>query len=140
MLTNTPEANGREFGISRKTGYKILGRYNDSGPEALTDRSRRPCRHANQLPVQVEMLIARPKQDRPAWGRQGQALHRIHARYHSIHRRAAHSTMGVRAPGKASRKRAPRPRNPAWISIRQRLGEPVTVSHHEDADVATQPR
>ena len=32
----------REFGISRKTGYKILGRYHDSGLEALTDRSRRP--------------------------------------------------------------------------------------------------
>ena len=35
----------REFGISRKTGYKILGRYHDSGLEALTDRSRRPYRH-----------------------------------------------------------------------------------------------
>lgn len=36
----------REFGISRKTGYKILKRHNDSGLEALTDRSRRPYRHA----------------------------------------------------------------------------------------------
>ncbi len=34
----------REFGISRKTGYKILGRYKDHGLEALTDRSRRPYR------------------------------------------------------------------------------------------------
>jgi transposase len=32
----------REFGISRKTGYKILKRYNDVGLEGLTDRSRRP--------------------------------------------------------------------------------------------------
>jgi len=31
----------REFGISRKTGYKLVDRYNDSGLEALTDRSRR---------------------------------------------------------------------------------------------------
>jgi putative transposase len=58
----------REFGISRKTGYKILRRYNDSGLAALTDRSRRPYRHANQLPVQIETLIVRLKQDRPAWG------------------------------------------------------------------------
>ncbi len=58
----------REFGISRKTGYKILRRYNDSGLEALTDRSRRPYRHANQLPVQIETLIVRLKQDKPAWG------------------------------------------------------------------------
>jgi transposase len=58
----------REFGISRKTGYKILKRYNDSGLEALTDRSRRPYRHANQLPFQIETLIVRLKEDKPAWG------------------------------------------------------------------------
>ena len=38
----------REFGISRKTGYKILERYNETGLDGLTDRSRRPYRHANQ--------------------------------------------------------------------------------------------
>jgi transposase len=32
----------REFGISRKTGYKILTRYNAIGLDGLTDRSRRP--------------------------------------------------------------------------------------------------
>jgi putative transposase len=58
----------REFGISRKTGYKILTRYNDVGLEGLTDRSRRPYRHANQLPVQIETLIVRCKQDKPSWG------------------------------------------------------------------------
>jgi Helix-turn-helix domain len=31
-----------EFGISRKTGYKILDRYQDCGLRGLTDRSRRP--------------------------------------------------------------------------------------------------
>jgi Helix-turn-helix domain len=41
----------REFGISRKTGYKILTRYNEIGLDGLTDRSRRPYRHANQLPT-----------------------------------------------------------------------------------------
>jgi len=58
----------REFGISRKTGYKILTRYNAIGLEGLTERSRRPYRHANQLPVQIEMLIVRLKQDKPNWG------------------------------------------------------------------------
>jgi transposase len=42
----------REFGISRKTGYKIFQRYREHGLEALTDRSRRPVRYANQLPPQ----------------------------------------------------------------------------------------
>jgi len=31
-----------EFGISRKTGYKIYQRYKDIGTRGLTDRSRRP--------------------------------------------------------------------------------------------------
>ena len=57
----------REFGISRKTGYKLVDRYNDSGLEALTDRSRRPYRQANKLPFQIETLIVRLKQDKPAW-------------------------------------------------------------------------
>jgi hypothetical protein len=58
----------RRFGISRKTGYKILNRYNSCSLEGLTDRTRRPYRHANQLPVQIETLIVRSKQERPHWG------------------------------------------------------------------------
>nr|WP_259665515.1 helix-turn-helix domain-containing protein [Rhizobium bangladeshense] len=46
----------RAFGISRKTGYKIFNRYKDDGLEALTDRSRRPVRYANQLPEPVEAM------------------------------------------------------------------------------------
>jgi transposase-like protein len=41
----------RDFGISRKTGYKIFDRYKEHGLEALSDRSRRPVRFANQLPA-----------------------------------------------------------------------------------------
>ena len=48
-----------EFGISRPTGYKIFSRYKDLGYEGLLDRSRRPYRHANQLPFQVESAIVR---------------------------------------------------------------------------------
>jgi transposase InsO family protein len=58
----------RAFGISRKTGYKIFDRYKEHGLEALTDRSRRPWRHANQLPAQVETLIVRIKREKPHWG------------------------------------------------------------------------
>jgi len=32
----------REFGISRKTGYKIFDPYQQCGVQGLTDRSRRP--------------------------------------------------------------------------------------------------
>ncbi len=58
----------REFGISRKTGYKIFNRYQSCGLEGLFDRSRRPYRHANQLPFQVERTILRIKRERPSWG------------------------------------------------------------------------
>jgi transposase InsO family protein len=58
----------RDFGISRKTGYKIFNRYRDQGLEALTDRSRRPVRYANQLPDQVERLIVDLKRDKPHGG------------------------------------------------------------------------
>jgi len=58
----------RDFGISRKTGYKIFSRYKDQGLDALTDRSRRPVRYANQLPDPVERLIVDLKRDKPHWG------------------------------------------------------------------------
>src|ERR1700752_3059078 len=58
----------RAFGISRKTGYKIFERYKEHGLEALTDRSRRPVRYANQLPRQIESLIVAAKHDKPHWG------------------------------------------------------------------------
>lgn len=58
----------REFGISRKTGYKVFDRYKEHGLEALCDRSRRPVRYANQLPAQVESLIVCLKRDKPHWG------------------------------------------------------------------------
>src|SRR5262249_54079856 len=57
-----------EFGISRQTGYKIYERYKHWGLHGLTDRSRRPYRHANQLPRSLEDQIVALKKDFPAWG------------------------------------------------------------------------
>src|SRR5262245_1266119 len=58
----------REFGISRKTGYQIFTSYREHGLEALTDRSRRPMRYANQLPAQVEAAIIELKRSKLHWG------------------------------------------------------------------------
>ena len=58
----------REFGISRKTGYKIFDRYQECGVQGLTDRSRRPYRYANQLPFQVENYILNVKREHATWG------------------------------------------------------------------------
>jgi transposase InsO family protein len=58
----------RQFGISRVTGYKIFNRYKNCGLDALNDRSRRPYRHANKLPFQVERMILAIKREHGSWG------------------------------------------------------------------------
>lgn len=58
----------REFDISRKTGYKIYSRYKDCGLEGLSDRSRRPYRQANKLPLQIEQQILKIKREHMSWG------------------------------------------------------------------------
>jgi putative transposase len=57
-----------EFGISRKTGYKIFARYKDCGLQGFSDRSRRPHRQANRLPPQLEAMIVHLKREYPSWG------------------------------------------------------------------------
>jgi len=58
----------REFGISRKTGYKIFDRYQECGWEGLSDRTRRPFRYANQLPEPIEAAIVAARREKPSWG------------------------------------------------------------------------
>jgi len=58
----------RTFGISRVTGYKIFSRYKECGLDALNDRSRRPYRHANKLPFQIERTILSIKRKHRTWG------------------------------------------------------------------------
>ena len=45
------------YGISRKTGYKWLGRYRSDGLEGLDERSRRPHRYAGELPHAIRQAI-----------------------------------------------------------------------------------
>src|ERR1700688_3881976 len=59
----------REFGVSRKTGYKIFDRYKEHGLEALTDRSRPAVRYTNRLPEQIEGPVVRPNAEKPHWVR-----------------------------------------------------------------------
>src|SRR6187549_436203 len=57
-----------EFGISRKTGYKIFDRYKDCGVQAFSERSHRAHRQANRLPAPIEATIVRLKREYPDWG------------------------------------------------------------------------
>jgi putative transposase len=57
----------RRYGISRKTGYKWLGRWLQEGPVGLGDRSRAPKHHPRQVPAeQVAAILA--MRDRYGWG------------------------------------------------------------------------
>lgn len=58
----------REYGISRKTGYKWLKRYRQSGIDALQDRSRRPKHSPTRTVLEVEQLIVQTRQQHPYWG------------------------------------------------------------------------
>lgn len=58
----------REFGISRKTGYKIFNRYKDFGIRGLEDRTRSPYRHPNKTPFQIENAILKIKRGHRSWG------------------------------------------------------------------------
>jgi transposase InsO family protein len=56
------------YGISRKTGYKWLGRYRELGPEGLHDLPRAPLNHGRATaPDLVERIVA-VKETHPPWG------------------------------------------------------------------------
>ena len=58
----------REFGISRKTGYKFLRRYESDGEKGLYDRRRLPHRSPNRTPRDMVELIIEARHRRPTWG------------------------------------------------------------------------
>jgi transposase InsO family protein len=58
----------RQFGISRPTAYKWIKRYEQLGPEGLSELSRRPksCSHAILEQIENEVLAVRNRH--PTWG------------------------------------------------------------------------
>lgn len=58
----------RAYGVSRKTAYKWLGRYQEVGPEGLLERSRAPHSRPWTLSDDVAELIVALRKKRPTWG------------------------------------------------------------------------
>lgn len=58
----------REFGISRKTAYKWLARYQARGRAGLGDASRAPQRRVRQKPAYWKQRVKAVRQARPHWG------------------------------------------------------------------------
>ena len=58
----------REFGVSRKTGYKWLARYRDAGVEGLLDRSRAPQHHPQAIAREIAERCIAVRRAHPTWG------------------------------------------------------------------------
>jgi transposase InsO family protein len=58
----------RQFGISAKTGYKLLKRYQGEGEAGLEDRSRRPTSSPRRTPPEIEAAVVAVRDLHPAWG------------------------------------------------------------------------
>ena len=56
------------YGVSRKTGYKWLGRYRTRGLQGLEDLSKKPHGQPVHLNPEIEGKIVALKQKRPLWG------------------------------------------------------------------------
>ena len=57
------------FGISRKTGYKWINRYWETGnPASLLDRSKRPHHFPTQTPEAITKALLSIRDKHPSWG------------------------------------------------------------------------
>ena len=83
----------RRYGVSRKTGYKIAGRYELEGPAGLADRSRAPHDHPNAVGEEDEAAILAVREKHPSWG--PKKIKAWLERRHESRRWPAASTIGT---------------------------------------------
>jgi putative transposase len=58
----------RRFGVSRRVGYKWLGRYQEAGVEGLLDRSRAPVHHSHMIAEEISERCLAVRRAHPTWG------------------------------------------------------------------------
>ena len=58
----------RQFGVSRKTGYKWLERYLEDGLEGLLDRSRAPLHHPQAMTREIAERCLEVRRGHPTPG------------------------------------------------------------------------
>jgi len=58
----------REYKITRKTGYRLVKRYQAEGLAGLAPRSKRPLTNPNKTAIEVEETIVNLRLQRPTWG------------------------------------------------------------------------
>ena len=106
-----------QFGISRKTGYKHLERYAETGLKGLQPRSHRPHQFPQRTDAAIEALILAERRLHRTWG--PKKLHKVLQVKHGVDASPARSTIGeiLRRHGlSVHRRRTPG----AWKCIRGR--------------------
>ncbi len=63
----------KEYGISRKTGYKWLRRYQEEGVLGLENRSKRPYHSPKRTAPEIEQAVLGIRNKHPVWG--GRKIH-----------------------------------------------------------------
>lgn len=58
----------RRFGVSRKTGYKWLARWEQGGKESLCDLSRKPHSSPGKSSDSIESEVVKLRRQHPRWG------------------------------------------------------------------------
>jgi len=58
----------QRYGISRKTGYKWLDRFEEEGRKGLQDRSRAPHQCPHRIPEATAQRICETRRQHPSWG------------------------------------------------------------------------
>ena len=56
------------YGVSRKTAYKWVARYEEAADAGLTERSRAPLTHGRRMPPLVEAAVVALRRAHPRWG------------------------------------------------------------------------
>ncbi len=117
----------RQFGVSRKTGFKWLVRFRSQGGPGLTDRSRRPQRSPGRTASGWLKEIGQTRQRHPRWGAKKiyAYLRRKHPRSHLPKVRTI--TKWLRRLGFVGRRRASARRGPQLV--RPPLTVPTRPNH-----------
>jgi len=116
----------QRYGISRKTGYKWLNRFNEQGIEGIREHSRAPRHCPHRTPDDVVKRILAERQKHPKWGPKkiATALKRAGVAFHI----PAPSTIGgiLQRHGMVRRRRRRRGPLRRWPGF---LTEPQRANH-----------
>lgn len=114
------------YGVSRKTGYKWVERYEAGGASGCDDRSRAPRRHPNATSAAVERLVIKARRQKPSWG--PRTLHAFLSERFPDVAWPSPSTIGeILRRNDLTRKRRRRSGRAIWSSTRTKADRPNRV-------------